>query len=104
MENLLSTTDLIRKGRLFIANNDISEGDLLQQFFNYAELMKQKPELSMFVGEKKLFENFEYPENAFLTNGNLTIDLETLENMVVEDLVKYNLKLTASAKKLLGYE
>lgn len=84
---------------VYIAN--ITEGRTKDRYTSQLQTRRDCLEYQK-ANERVLFQNFEYPENAFLTNGNLTIDLETMSNMIVEDLVKYNVKLTPLAQKQLS--
>lgn len=53
--------------------------------------------------ERCLFEGFEYNfKKEWFSAGTMILDEEFINNKIIEDLVKYNLTLTPTAKKQLS--
>lgn len=133
MERLISMTDFVLeqvKRKVSVISHMICIED-------YANFLKQKLELYMFVPckfidgvwvvledppknvdennldwqieyqeakDRVLFEGFE-KDNSFVTHGNHSsffYPISCLHEQTIEDLVKYNLELTQTAKKQIG--
>lgn len=81
-------------------NYDAYLMSMLKEDFNYNEIdcMQYKQ-----AKDRVLFEGFVYEKNGYVFNVNspfeCRFDEESLENGIIEDIVKYDLTLTASAIK-----
>lgn len=67
---------------------------------NYSKFLQRKLIESMFIGDNKLFEGFEYDGLYIINKSNMCIHRNGLgwNDKTIEDLVKYKLTLTEIAK------
>jgi len=68
---------------------------------NYSKFLQRKLTESMFIGDNKFFEGFEYDGFYIINKSNMCIHRNGLgwNDKTIEDLVRYKLVLTETAKK-----
>ena len=122
MENLISMTDFVLEQERDFNKGITGWKEYTNSTINYAKLLKRPLELWMFVPcvdnkvfnyskhgnkeqyneakERCLFEGFTYDKFGYIDYKHYCINILTLANLTPEHLIKYDLTLTQTAKKM----